>query len=408
MKDKLKEKVRSKADGLRQKTGRLINDPRGVRGLPGNDAVKLAVKGAAAAAAVAAVLMMIIAGADLRPSAVMEGIKDKQLFAHASGEGFPVDISGSRIIKIGCVTKGTAVLTDTTYTIYDRKGRSVISDNHRLSSPSMVTAGHYALLFDRMGMDFTVRTLSGVRCKGSTEASIICADICSSGRFVLVTQSETTNGLVIVYSPDGREEYRWKSVDNKIADVSISPSGRYIALSGVSAQNGTLVSTVIVQKVGAKKNVREFTLEDTLVIDIAFIDNARIAAVGDDSAAYFDINSGKTDLYPYNDRTLNCYDFSENGDMALVFSQNSDGRNSSVTVIDRNCQEKASIATAMTSPYVSLKDGRIHLLSKNVVSSYHYSGKLIRTAEVPADCHEIFFSQGKLLANGVMYIKEVE
>ena len=377
-------------------------------GFPGNDRMKIMAKCAVTAAAAVALLMLMIVGADLRPSAVINGFKDKYAFLHASGQGFPVEISGSRAIKVSRLKNGTALLTDITFSVYDTQGREVVSDSHSFGSPAMETAGVYSLLFDRMGKDYALRTISQIIAKGTAEESIICADVSESGHFVLVTTSQTTNAKVTVFSAKGQTKHKWKSVDYKISDVAISPSGKYIALCGVSSKNGNLVSTVIVQKVGAKENLKEFTFEDTLIFDIQYDGNNRIIGIGDDMVACLDVRDDSNAGYSYDDRTLNCYDIADNGDIALVFSKNFDGRNASVVVLNDKCKEIASINTEMTSPYVDIDNGKINLLSQSMVSRYQYNGKLLKQAEVPADCQEIISSQGRLLAKGVMYLTEVD
>ena len=404
MADNLKNKISAKARSMKKKAQR-----RGLfRRFPGNDTAKLVIKAAICAAAAVALAALAVTGADLRPSAVVQGIRDKQAFIHAYGSGYPVDVSGSRAIKTACVTGGTAVMTDTSFEIFDGKGRQVFSEAHYLASPVMENDGKYSLLFERMGKDFTVMSLSGVAVKGKTDDSIICGDISRSGRFVFATTSETTNARVCVFSRDGRAIHKWKSVDYKISDICISPSGKYIAISGISSDNGVLTSTVIIQQVGVKENIRQYTFDDTLVLDIEFDGNSRVTAVGDDLAAFVDVKKEQRSVYPFNDRTLHSYDFSQAGDLALVFSGNSDGRNASVVVIDASCREAARIDTSMTAPYVDLENGRINVLYQSVVSSYNYKGKLLEETEVSADCRAILTSQGRLLAKGIMYIAEVE
>lgn len=403
-----RETVSSKTGEIKNKARKLVKKTGISFRFPGNDRMKLIAKGTVISAAAVALLTMMIVGADLRPSAVINGFRDKYAFLHASGQGFPAEISGTRTIKASPVTNGTALLTDTTFTVYDGKGREVVSDSHSFASPAMETAGVYSLLYDRMGKDYSIRSVSTVISGGTAEDSIICADVSACGRFVLVTNSETTNAKVIVFSPDGKAEHKWKSVEYKISDVAICPSGKYIALSGVSVKNGELVSTVIVQKVGAKENLKEFTFEDTLVIDVKFDGNSRILVIGDDMAATLDVKNDSNAGYSYDERILNSYDIGDNGDIALVFSNNSDGRNASVVVLDDRCREIADINTEMTSPYVDIDRGRISLLSQSTVCTYNYKGSLLKQTEVPADCQEIISSQGKLLAKGVMYLTEAD
>ncbi len=375
--------------------------------LIGNNNLMLAVKAVVVGAAMLSLLMLIIVGADLRPSALLQGIRNKYAFTHASGDGFPVEFTGGKILGVSEVTKGTAVLTAARCTVYDGMGREVDVVNHGLSSPAMKSSGSYVLLFDSMGSDYKLRTLSGDICKGKTENSIICADVSRSGVFAFVTNSATNNARLVVYSSEGKVLHKWKSVNYKISDVALSPSGKYVAICGYSTKKGVLFSNVLIQQVGEHKNLREYSLDNTLIADIQFDGNACVAAVGDDLAAFFSVKDDKKSIYSYNGRTLNCYDLNHNGEMAFVFSDYSDGRNASVIVINDKCVEKANIRTSMTSPYVDLDNGRINLLFQSEVSCYNYKGKLLEQTDVSVDCQSLLTSGGKLLAKGVMTLKDI-
>ena len=68
------------------KKKRVASQTSGIlRGVLRNDDIKIIVKGITAAAALISVVMLIVAGADLRPSAVVQGFRDKYAFTHASG-----------------------------------------------------------------------------------------------------------------------------------------------------------------------------------------------------------------------------------------------------------------------------------------------------------------------------------
>ena len=373
-----------------------------------NDIVKVSVKAATVFAALAAVIILFAAGADISPSGILQGFRDKYIFITAMGSGYPVEVPGSRTIKAAHITRGTAVLTDTSFVIYDSKGRTVLSEVHQFSSPSMENSRKFSLLYSRGGKDFTMRTLSGTACSGKTENVIICADVCADGRFAFVTKSETTDAEIVVYSKDGTVLNKWKSVDQKVSDISISPSGKYIAWVGLSTDNGVLVSTVNMRKIGENKNMKEYVFQDTLIADIRFEGNSMVAAVGDNFASFMGVTGDNSFLYPYDGNNLNSYCFNDCGELALVFSANTDGRNAWVTVINSECLEKARIQTDITSPLVDLANDRISLLSGSSVCSYSYNGKLLRRSDVPVDANMILTSEGRLIAKGSITITAVD
>lgn len=401
----VKKKLRQTQRVLTRGAGRILNKINTFR-LPVNENLfQTAVKLTVTAAAIAAVAFVCISDADISPSGTVRGFRDKRVLSHSSGQGYPAEINGSRSIEADAVSHGTAVLTDTSYTVYDIKGRELISQTHYMASPTMKTADRYTLLFDRMGTAYTLRTLSGSVCTGETDHAIVAGAVSRSGRFAFVTNYDTAHSYVHVFSKNGKSLHKWKSGSYHITDISISPSGHTVAMCGVTTENGQLKSTVIIQKVGGNANLREYTFDGTLLVAVQFTGDGSVAAIGDDKAVRLRVNEEKTQIYSYAGRTLTGYDTSDNGQLALTFS--SDGQNTSAVVINAACEEIANVATDLISPYMELTNSRINLISQSRFYSYNFSGKLMAFADIPADSQSVLTSGGKALIRGITTISEV-
>ena len=374
--------------------------------LPLSDiAVKTAAKCAITVAALLSIAVMIFSGADLSPSAISQGIKDKMALCNAAGEGYPFDVEGSRIISVDGISNATALLTDTNYTVLDKDGREVLSEAHYMVSPIIKTAGRYTLLLDQRSTDFNLKTLSGSIYSGKTDNSIITGDVSRSGRFAIVTKHDTSNAYVYVFSKSGSVLHRWKSSTYHISDITINPSGSLIAMCGVTTdENGQLKSCVIVQKVGGSSNLREYIFDGTLIFNVQFTDSDKIAAIGDDMAARLSVNVDKKLTYSYNDRTLNEFDISDNGNIALVLSNHSDGQNAIVTVINSSCHEVVNLETSLNSPSVELTNNRINLIGQSKLYVYNLKGQSVKSVNIPADSQSVVTSGGKPLIKGVSTI----
>ena len=378
--------------------------------LPFDDIVrKTAGKIAITAAALVSVVALIAAGADLSPAAIAQGAKDKRALSGASGEGYPLDINGSRAITADGIANGTALLTNSNYIVLDGDGREVISEAHYMASPVMKTADRYTLLFDRRGNSYTLKTLSGSICSGKTDNAIITGAVSRAGRFAVVTQYDTANSYVYVFSKSGSVLHKWKSSAYHISDVTVNPSGSLIAMCGVTTtDDGQLKSSVIFQKVGGSKNLREYVFDGTLMFSVQFADSDNVIAVGDDTAARVTANYERELTYPYGGRTLTGFDISDNGSLALALSAHSDGQNSTVTVLNASFHEVVTVETSLDSPYVELTNSRINLLGASEFHSYNLSGKPVKTVEIPADSESVLTSEGKVLVKGISTITKVD
>lgn len=361
-----------------------------------------------ASLALFSLIFLIVLRVDLSPSAIVSGAKDKKILSQAEGGGYPAEIEGSRSIDIAGMSNATAVLTDTNYMVFNYKGQEVVSYAHYMASPAMKTAGRYTLLYDEGNMSYTLKTLSSNILSGKSENSIVTADLSRTGRFVIVTNHDTVFSQVSVYSKSGNLLHQWRSGNYHITTAAISESGSHIALCGVATQDGEMKSVVIIQKVGGGENLQEYTFDDTLMLAVDFNDLYSVTAVGDNICAQLDVNSEKRTDYDYSSSSLTGFDMDENGNIALVLSQHSDGRNCDVVVLNKKGEKVIGVSTQLTSPGVELDSSRINLVAESHFYSYNYNGRLVDEAEIPADSQECVTSGGRILVRGVTMITEVE
>lgn len=375
---------------------------------PDSGKAKVLVKLIFASLALISVIFFIVSGADLSPSAIVQGIKDKKVLAQADGEGYPVEIEGSRTVDIDNVSNGTAVLTDSNYMVLNNRGQVVVSDAHYMASPVMKTAERYTLLYDESSKSYMLRTLSGSVVSGKTDYSIVTGALSRSGKFALVTYHDTAFSNVSVYSKSGRVLHQWKSSNYYITDVAINPSGSHIAMCCVTVDNGEMKSSIIIQKVGGMENLREYSFNNTLMMSVSFVGSDTVSAIGDNLCAYLGVGSEKKTEFNYDGSTLNGFDSCENGSVALVLSQYSDSKNCRVVVLDKNCRVDAEVSTQLTAPSVELTSDRINLVNQSQFYSYGLDGRLVEQIEIPADSQESLTVNGRAMIRGVTVISEAK
>lgn len=404
----IKQKLRKTANRAKKKTAELYSRLNTTRLPFTDDIAKAAVKLCISAAAVLAVCAFVLSGAELSPSAIARGYKDKRVLSNAVGEGYPVQITGSHAVSAEAMPYGTAVLTDSVYTVLDFQGREVSSQAHYMASPVMDTVGRYSLLFDRGNTSYQLKTLSGNICSGRTEDSIICGTLSRSGSFGLVTNCDTAYSRVYVFAKSGKALQIFKSNIYHISDIAISPSGSLLAMCGVTTENGILKSAVIIRRIGSNHTLREYTFDKTLIFAVEFTGDGSLMAVGDDMAARLAVHEDKKTVSSYADRTLLGYDISPNGCLALVLSQHSDGRNAGIRVVKPSGEATDVLSTALTSPYVELTNNRLNLIGQSHFYSYSLSGKLIKEADIPGDSQSIVTSGGHLIIKGITSVSEIQ
>lgn len=379
-----------------------INSP------PDSIQAKMIVKLVFLGLAIASVMFFIVSGFEIAPSAIVRSIKDKKVLQQAEGAGYPVEIDGNRSLDIYPMSNSVAVLTDTNCMLLDDKGREAVSKAHYMAAPLMKTAERYILLYDKGSLRYSLNTLADTVLSGKTDNTILSGDLAKNGRFVLVTGHDTSFSQVVVYSKSGSTLHKWKSSSCYVFDAAINPSGNYIALCGVYSEGGILKSSIIIQKVGGKENYAEFKYDNMLPLSIKFIDNEHVIVFGDNTTSVISIKSKKQKDYSYNGWTLNAFDVSPNGSIALVLSEYGDGQNCSVVVLNKDLKKQAEIKTELSAPKLELTNNRVNLISLSNFYSYNYSGSLVKESKVSADCQECMTYDGKTLLRSNSIIDVLE
>ena len=84
-------------------------------------------------------------------------IGDRIASSSSAGAGFPIDISGTNIIKTFTVGENFGVLTDAVYYLYAENGKQLLSAQHDFANPKVESAGRRFLIYDQGGNRLFVR-----------------------------------------------------------------------------------------------------------------------------------------------------------------------------------------------------------------------------------------------------------
>ena len=86
---------------------------------------------------------------------------DEKLAGGQKGDGFPVEITGSAVLDMAETRDGLALLTDTSFLVYNSNGGEVLRRQHGFSSPILKTSGKWSLLAEAGGYRLRVESCAG-------------------------------------------------------------------------------------------------------------------------------------------------------------------------------------------------------------------------------------------------------
>jgi len=265
---------------------------------------------------VAAVIIMVLTvwvnHDSIAPDGVVYFFKD--IFAsRPSGENFPIQIAGGTVTAIQKTSGGAAMLTDTSFIIYDTGGTEIIRRQHGFARPFLRTSGRWSLLADLDGTGLRIETRGSTRINMTMQHYILSASVNSNGEFAVVTTS--TDGYaaeVTVFDRKGTEYYRWRSPELRLTDVELNDNGKTMIATGFTGEGGAMKSSLLYFDFSRDKPTAVLSDTDILMFHAAFMSGGKIAAVGDTGVWITDKNGSTPQKTGFDDHVLVGYSISSN------------------------------------------------------------------------------------------------
>lgn len=316
------------------------------------------------------------------------------LFGGGSGQGYPADIEGSNIQtgNIDVINGNLAYVSDTSFVVLNKSANPIVNRKLKFSKPTMAVNESHAVIYDLGGTGYRIDNVSETKYEGNTDGNILTADINSGGTYALVTEKSGYNSKLTVYNNDNTQKFAYYFADYYIDSVSLNESGNKAVLSGISSQNGAIISAVYVLEFTREEPVAKLEFNDNLICKVSFMNNGNIAAVGD-SASYL-INSNYQDKseYLYDGKTLTSVAADRYNGFAIALSNSGDGRACDIRYISSEGSEK-TIPANLTVLSMNLYGNSVGVLSKGgVLTMYNHNGEQTGAWDVGSDARAISLS----------------
>ncbi len=305
---------------------------------------------------------------------------------------FPIDVKGESVSAGNFQAMGRYLVyaSDSKFASVNSYGRTVYSSSMAFSAPVMVTSNDYILLYNLGGTGFEIDMLDKNVYTSSAENKIVTADIIDNGTYALVTQSDGYLSKLYVYNKDNEQIFAYSYADYYITSVTLSSSGRFAAVSGVSALDGTEISAVYIHDFTEEEPVVFKEFEGNFIYEIEYLSDSVVCAVADHSAFGIKTRSGDTKETSFEGKTLTAYDINTDTDtFSVSLSRSGDGRNCDVYNFNSSGDLSSSFSTDLRIISLSTYKGRVAALSSDTVYLYNKSGSLISETAAGLDTHAI-------------------
>ncbi|MDR1003340.1 MAG: DUF5711 family protein [Oscillospiraceae bacterium] len=323
------------------------------------------------------------------------------------GKGFPSSVTGSLSKRHDLLAGGVCVLTDTTFTAYNKTAKISYTTAHYMVNPLMETNGHYSLVYDDGGTKYRLETAAGTLCEGKTDNPIISGSVSEDGHFVLSTHMPSHLSAIFAFDRAGVKQFECTSSDYYITSVAVSSQGDSIAACGINTEGGVYKSVVIFFDTSSQKESGRFEFSGTLLFDVQFMKSGFSVAVGADKAVVFSENLLEKTEFPLSGET-NVYGI--NGAAGAIFFAADEGEANSGTLLalDTKGRTRFELPADMSPVDVSIGKKYVAVLLLGEVRFYNLDGEAVSTVSVSPDTKSVLVSGSTAYILGSTKIDKID
>lgn len=309
---------------------------------------------------------------NLAPENVLQWVRTS-IVGMGVGDGYPKTIAGSSVGAKNFYCSGTniAYASDTALTVCNATGKELLGTQHSYSNPLMRVEGIRILLCSLGGKKAEMITTGGNTVSLTTDQNILGAALTGNGRSALITAADGYCGKLTAYDASGKVlSYYWFA-DYFPTAVALSPDGTKAAVTGVSSQDGEIVSAIYIISLDSGKTVKPQTVCKGNFLSGVFWDTeGSVAAVGDTSAVTLAPDTSAKKEYSYNGAQLTAF-CSKDGLLALGLMPYDGSQANRLVVLDPSGNETYTTKFPERILSVSLSgktaaaltDGKLHFCS---------------------------------------------
>lgn len=297
-------------------------------------------------------------------------------FSTGTGKSYPCDIVGTTVDdgNFSMFMNNISYVSDTSFIACNSTAKEVINRQIGYNSPMYIQNGEYGMIYNLGGTGYRIETTSETALKDDTSDNIITADITPKGVFGLVTQDKGYLSKLTVYNADHSQKFAYSFSEYYVTGLSISDDGSYAAVSGVTTDNGTVMSALYILDFTKSEPVSLLKFKDNMFYKVKIFDNGNVACIGDSAIEVVNSNYKDHKSYSFDGSELTQYKIDKGSGIALSLSRTADGHSCDLVYINNNGDKVSQTATNMKISGMDVYGDKICVLSYGKVYVYSRNG----------------------------------
>ena len=186
--------------------------------------------------------------------------------------------------------------------------------------PVIHTNGKYALVaYTNTPNARLINGADAVAVTGS--GKIVSSYVNKNGYFALVMTEDGYKNQISVFDNNGKLIYKWHSAENFITSVALSPDNKNLAAATIGFTENGFDSGIMMFDLAQNQPNAGQHQSDNLIMNIEFVSNNKLVAIGDKNTVYYKKNGKLVDTIDYSGKKLITFDIADNGRVILAFAK---------------------------------------------------------------------------------------
>lgn len=290
------------------------------------------------------------------------------------GNNYPVKLSGGKLLNTVSQNNHIFIVSTTNYECYNNNGKNIFSYQHGYQSPLICVSETRTLLYDQSGKSYSIYNLNRELHSVQTDNKILCADITRNGYYAIATLSDSYSSQISIFNSKNEKIYEWYCSDYIINSAVLSPNGKTLAVSAISAKDGSFISKVYVIQYESATPKATFDYNG-LVLTLNKTGTKGFNCVLDNSVEFFSWRKYKLGEYAVENNVLMSKQYKAN--TLLVTGRTANKNENTISIFDSKGKLKYTFDFNNIIDRIEYKGSHIYILSENNIHHYSLSGEFI-------------------------------
>ncbi len=229
-----------------------------------------------------------------------------------------------------------------------------------------------------------------------TEAdTVITATVSKNGYIATASKSEENQCVLSVYNNYFEKIFQWNCSKERISDISLSNSGKKLAVTAVGAENAEIYTRVLVFDIDETAPIVDKRYNGTLFLRVVYTNSNKIIAAGDNRTVVLTNKGEAVDEFVYSEDSILAVCSDDSGNTA-IFYEEFGGAKTGMVRFSSSGKKTCAITVDGIPDCVTANGGKIVVANGNEITVYSSSGKEIRTVEAKNRVSDIFCCSGEI------------